>query len=149
MPASSITTTTSSAVIQLLRQSLDRGRWSPGAPLRQEDIAAELGVSRVPVREAFFQLQAEGLVQVVPNEGVYVGTLDAANLREKFHLRRLLECDLLGEAVMLHGAASLNRLDTMQAALDKAGAVADWIAGDREFHEVLYAPANSPKTMSV
>ncbi|RYF68868.1 MAG: GntR family transcriptional regulator, partial [Comamonadaceae bacterium] len=72
VPTSSLTQTTSSAVIQLLRQSLDRGRWSPGEPLRQEEIAAELGVSRVPVREAFFQLQAEGLVQVVPNKGVYV-----------------------------------------------------------------------------
>ena len=149
MPASSIATTTSSAVIQLLRQSLDRGRWSPGAPLRQEDIAAELGVSRVPVREALFQLQAEGLVQVVPNKGVYVRTLSAANLRELFRLRRLLECDLLVEAVPLHGSASLNRLDTVQAALDKAGAVADWIAGDREFHEALYAPADRPETMAI
>ena len=149
MPASSIATTTSSAVIQLLRQSLDRGRWSPGAPLRQEDIAAELGVSRVPVREAFFQLQAEGLVQVVPNKGVYVRTLSAANLQELFRLRRLLECDLLGDAVPLHGAASLNRLDTVQAALDKAGAVADWIAGDREFHEALYAPAQRTESMAV
>ena len=48
MPASSMTQTTSSAVTQLLRQSLDRGRWASGAPLRQEEIAAELGVSRVP-----------------------------------------------------------------------------------------------------
>ena len=149
MPASSIATTTSSAVIQLLRQSLDHGRWSPGAPLRQEDIAAELGVSRVPVREAFFQLQAEGLVQVVPNKGVYVRTLSAANLRELFRLRRLLESDVLAEAVPLHDAASLNRLDTVQGALDKAGAVADWIAGDREFHEALYAPAQRPEAMAI
>src|SRR3954469_13520589 len=149
MPASSIAQTTSSAVIQLLRQSLDHGRWSPGAPLRQEDIAAELGVSRVPVREAFFQLQAEGLVQVVPNKGVYVRTLSADNLRELFRLRRLLESDVLADAVPLHDAASLNRLDTVQAALDKAGAVADWIAGDREFHEALYAPANRPETMAM
>jgi DNA-binding GntR family transcriptional regulator len=149
MPASSIATTTSSAVIQLLRQSLDRGRWSPGAPLRQEDIAAELGVSRVPVREAFFQLQAEGLVQVVPNKGVYVRTVSAESLRELFRMRRLLECDVLADAVPLHDTASLNRVETVQAALDKASAVADWIAGDREFHESLYAPAQRPETMAI
>lgn len=149
MPASSITQTSSSAVIQLLRQSLDHGRWSPGAPLRQEEIAAEFGVSRVPVREALFQLQAEGLVQVVPNKGVYVRTVSAANLRELFRLRRLLETDILAEAVPLHTAASLNRVDTVQAALDKAGNVADWIAGDREFHEALYAPADRPETMAM
>jgi DNA-binding GntR family transcriptional regulator len=148
MPASSIVQTSSSAVLQLLRQSLDRGRWSPGEPLRQEEIATELGVSRVPVREAFFQLQAEGLVQVVPNKGVYVRTLSAENLRELFRLRRLLEGDVLGDAVPLHTAATLNRLETVQAALDKARQVADRMAGDREFHESLYAPAERPETMA-
>lgn len=149
MPASSITQTSSSAVIQLLRQSLDHGRWSPGEPLRQEEIAAEFGVSRVPVREALFQLQAEGLVQVVPNKGVYVRAISAANLRELFHLRRMLETDVLAEAVPLHTPASLNRIATVQAALDKAGNVADWIAGDREFHEALYAPADRPETLAM
>jgi DNA-binding GntR family transcriptional regulator len=149
VPASSITQTSSSAVIQLLRRSLDAGRWSPGEPLRQEEIAAEYGVSRVPVREAFFQLQAEGLVSVVPNKGVYVRALSADNLRELFRLRRLLEADLLTDAVPLHTAASVNRLETVQAALDKASAPADWIAGDREFHEALYGPANRPETMAI
>lgn len=149
VPASSITQTSSSAVIHLLRQSLDRGRWSPGEPLRQEEIAAELGVSRVPVREAFFQLQAEGLVQVVPNKGVYVRTLSADNLRELFRLRRLLEADVLADAVPLHTAGTLNRLETVQAALDKARTVADWLAGDREFHEALYAPAQRPETLTL
>jgi DNA-binding GntR family transcriptional regulator len=149
VPTSALTQTTSSAVIQLLRQSLDRGRWSPGEPLRQEEIAAEFGVSRVPVREAFFQLQAEGLVQVVPNKGVYVTTLTAANLREHFRLRRLLESDVLADAVPLHTAASLHRLETVQGTLDKARTVADWMAGDREFHEALYAPADRPETLAL
>jgi len=147
MTAAAIAQTTSSAVTQLLRQALDAGRWSPGEPLRQEEIAAEFGVSRVPVREALFQLQAEGLVHVVANKGVYVRGMDAAQLRELFRLRRLIETDVLCEAVPLHSAATLNRLETVQAALDKASAVADWIAGDREFHEALYAPAQRHESM--
>lgn len=149
MPASSIAQTTSSAVTQLLRQSLDRGRWASGAPLRQEEIAAELGVSRVPVREALFQLQAEGLVHMVPNKGMYVRTASAADLHEWFRLRQLIETDVLVEAVPLHDAASINRLETVQAALDKARSVADWIAGDREFHEALYAPAQRPESLAI
>jgi len=141
--------TTSSAVTQLLRQSLDRGRWASGAQLRQEEIAAEFGVSRVPVREALFQLQAEGLVHMVPNKGMFVRTASEADLREWFHLRLLVESDLLTQAVPLHTAASLNRVETVQAALDKAQAVADWIAGDREFHEALYAPAQRPESMAM
>ncbi|QJW83990.1 GntR family transcriptional regulator [Ramlibacter terrae] len=118
-------------------------------PLRQEEIAAELGVSRVPVREAFFQLQAEGLVQVVPNKGVYVRSLSADNLSELFRLRRLLEADVLGDAVPLHTTLTLNRIETIRAALDKARTVGDWLAGDREFHEALYAPAERPETLAI
>lgn len=149
MPASSIARTTSSAVTQLLRQSLDHGRWAAGAPLRQEEIAAELGVSRVPVREALFQLQAEGLLEMVPNKGMYVRTVSPADLRELFRLRWLIETDVLAEAVPLHDAASINRVETIQAALDKAHSVADWLAGDREFHEALYAPAQRPESMVI
>lgn len=149
MPASSIATTTSSAVTLLLRQALDRGRWAAGSPLRQEEIAAELGVSRVPVREALFQLQAEGLLEMVPNRGMYVRTLDAAELRELFRLRWLIEGDVLADAVPRHDAASLNRVETIQAALDKARSVADWLAGDREFHEALYAPAQRGESMAI
>ena len=149
MPASSLVQTTSSAVTQLLRQSLDHGRWAAGAPLRQEEIAAELGVSRVPVREALFQLQAEGLVQIVPNKGMFVRKASEADLREWFRLRLLIETDVLTDAVPLHTPATLNRVETVQAALDKAQAVADWIAGDREFHEALYAPAQRPEAMAM
>ncbi len=149
MPASSIARTTSAAVTQLLRQSLDHGRWASGQPLRQEEIAAEFGVSRVPVREALFQLQAEGLLRMVPNKGMYVRTVSASELRELFRLRWLLESDVLAEAVPRHTAATVNRLETVQAALDKAHAVADWIAGDREFHEALYAPADRPESMAI
>jgi DNA-binding GntR family transcriptional regulator len=149
MPASSIAQTTSSAVTQLLRQSLDRGRWACGEALRQEEIAAEFGVSRVPVREALFQLQAEGLVQIVPNKGMYVRTVSEADLREWFHLRTLIESDVLAQAVPLHTPATINRLETVQGALDKAQAVADWIAGDREFHEALYAPAQRTESMAI
>jgi DNA-binding GntR family transcriptional regulator len=149
MPASSIVQTTSSAVTQLLRQSLDRGRWACGTPLRQEEIAAEFGVSRVPVREALFQLQAEGLVEVRPNKGVYVRTMSAADLHELFRLRSLIETDVLADAIPHHTAATLNRVDTVQAALDKAHSVADWLAGDREFHEALYAPAQRGESMVI
>ncbi|MDB5897439.1 MAG: hypothetical protein JWP22_1792 [Ramlibacter sp.] len=149
MPASSIAQTTSAAVLQLLRQSLDRGRWASGTPLRQEEIATEMGVSRVPVREAMFQLQAEGLVEVRPNKGVYVRTISATDLRELFRLRCLIESDVLTDAIPLHTAVTLNRVDTVQAALDKAHSVADWLAGDREFHEALYAPAQRSESMNV
>jgi DNA-binding GntR family transcriptional regulator len=149
MPASAIARTTSAAVTQLLRQSLDHGRWAGGEALRQEEIAAEFGVSRVPVREALFQLQAEGLLHMVPNKGMYVRTMNADELRELFRLRWLIESDVLAQAVPLHSTVTLVRLEAVQAALDKVHAAADCIAGDREFHEGLHAPAGRAESMAV
>jgi DNA-binding GntR family transcriptional regulator len=143
MPASAIARTTSAAVTQLLRQSLDHGRWAGGEALRQEEIAAEFGVSRVPVREA------QGLLHMVPNKGMYVRTMNADELRELFRLRWLIESDVLAQAVPLHSTATLVRLEAVQAALDKVHAAADCIAGDREFHEGLHAPAGRAESMAV
>nr|WP_269117383.1 GntR family transcriptional regulator [Ramlibacter monticola] len=80
---------------------------------------------------------------------MYVRTVNAADLRELFRLRSLIEADVLAQAVPLHTPATINRVETIQAALDKAGSVADWIAGDREFHEALYAPAQRGESMDI
>jgi len=78
-----------------------------------------------------------------------VRTASAADLREWFRLRHLIESDVLEEAVPLHTPVTINRVETVQAALDKAQAVDDWIAGDREFHEALYAPAQRPESLVI
>ena len=140
MPASSIAQTTSAAVTRLLRQALDQGRWASGEALRQEEIAAELGVSRVPVREALFQLQAEGLLRMIPNKGMYVRAVSATDLRELFRLRGLIEADVLADAVPLHTPATLNRVETIQAALDK---VALGLLDDHAQHCVIGGSADA------
>src|SRR5215510_2814010 len=91
--------TTADSVAAALRTALHQGRWSPGTALRQEELAAEFGVSRIPVREALNKLQAEGLVVVEPNRGAFVASLSVADVHEVFDLRVLLECDALRHAI--------------------------------------------------
>jgi DNA-binding GntR family transcriptional regulator len=141
--------TTADSVAAALRAALHQGRWSPGAALRQEELAAEFGVSRIPVREALNKLQAEGLVVVEPNRGAFVASLSPAEVHEVFDLRVLLECDALRHAIPQHTARTLRQLAALQAELDAEDDPNLWLATDAAFHEVLYAPSGRTKTLEM
>ena len=64
--------TKADAVYEALQTGIMSGRIAPGEHLRQEDVAAQWGVSQTPVREAFRRLESEGLVEHAPNRGVIV-----------------------------------------------------------------------------
>ena len=141
--------TTADSVASALRDALHQGRWPPGAALRQEELAAEFGVSRIPVREALNKLQAEGLVVVEPNRGAFVASLTAADVHEVFDLRVLLECDVLRHAIALHTRRTLRQLTALQAELDAEDDPNLWLATDAAFHQVLYAPSGRTKTLEM
>lgn len=79
------------AVAEVIRQAIVDGGLAPGARLKEEELARELGVSRTPVREALLVLQAEGLVDAAPNRGATVRVHDAEDLDDLYQLRALLE----------------------------------------------------------
>jgi DNA-binding GntR family transcriptional regulator len=141
--------TTADSVAAALRAGLHQGRWAPGTALRQEDLAAELGVSRIPVREALTRLQAEGLVVVEPNRGAFVPVLTGPEVEEIFDLRMLLETDALRHAVPRHTARSLRQLDAIQRELDAEEEPAPWLASDTAFHAALYAPSGRRRTLEM
>jgi DNA-binding GntR family transcriptional regulator len=126
-----------------LREEIQLGALVPGEPIRQEEVAARFGVSRIPVREAFGRLEAEGLVVVRPNRGAFVAVLTAEELREAYELRALVEGDLLTRAVTGLTTAHLARAEALHAALaaDDPGEQGDL---NREFHRVLLDPAAAP-----
>ena len=81
-----------------LRREIYAGELPDGAELRQEDIAAQLGISRLPVREAMQQLQNEGLLERPPNRHVRVVGVTAARLRQSFAVLAAMECELFALA---------------------------------------------------
>src|SRR6266568_951593 len=93
---------TAERVEQWVRQGLLRGDYQPGAWLRQDDLAAELGVSKIPVREALQRLAAASLVTFEPNRGAMVQPLTAAAAEEVFALRLAVEPKLLRRAIDRH-----------------------------------------------
>src|SRR5205085_10934067 len=91
--------TVASLTVATLRERILRSEYPEGEPLRQDAIAAALGVSRIPVREALRQLEAEGLVAFSPHRGAVVSSLSPAEIDEVFTLRASLESDLVRRAV--------------------------------------------------
>lgn len=74
-----------------LRRGILTGKYEGGAPLRQEDLAGQLGISRLPVREALGRLEAEGLVLQRPRRGFFVASLEPDEIEDIFDIRAMLE----------------------------------------------------------
>lgn len=137
---------------EALRERILRGAYGDNMPLRQDAIAAELGVSRIPVREALRQLEAEGLVVFNPHRGAVVSTLSIGEIEELFELRAQIESDLVRRAVPQATREDVARArDTLKAydAAFRKGEVTAWGKLNWEFHATLYAPADRPFTMAV
>ena len=81
-------------IAQTLRQAIFSRQLDDGQELVQEEVAARLGVSRIPVREAFLMLESEGLLQRLPNRHVRVVGLTARRLRQNFAVLAALEGEL-------------------------------------------------------
>jgi len=133
-----------------IRREIVRGVFRSGRPLRQDELAATYGTSTIPVREALRQLEGEGLVTFLPNRGVVVTELSAAELRELCEIRVLLETQALRLAI-----PNLDRRALAKAAkiLDESDADPRYLEtwGDRNwaFHATLYAAARRPQLLAL
>lgn len=81
-------------IAAILRREIACGNMADGEELTQENIATALAVSRIPVREAFLQLQSEGLLRRLPNRHVRVVGLTEERRRQNFHIMASFECEI-------------------------------------------------------
>lgn len=144
--------TLAAAVLDRLREGILTGRHAAGEALRQDALATSYGVSRIPVREALLQLEAEGFVRIVPHKGAIVSAISTDELGDVFDLRALLEPRLFGRAIPLLGAEDFEAIEAIHARFVtaiRARDVVRWGQLNAEFHERLYAPAPLPRSQAV
>lgn len=144
--------TLSSAIVDQIRQAILDGSYPAGAQLRQDALAQAYAVSRIPVREALFQLEAEGLVKIVPHKGAIVSGLSLDEINDVFELRKLLEPRLLASSLPALTAEDFAAVAGMEAAFEQAmsaGDIARWGVLNADFHLALYARATQPRTLSI
>lgn len=102
----------SGIVLHSVREAIVEGRLRPGAPIREAELAKQLGTSRAPLREALRQLEREGLVSHAPYRGTTVTPLTARGIRELQSFRRLLET-FAAEQIIARDGVSLDSLQEL------------------------------------
>jgi len=142
--------TASHRIADALRTAILDGSYLPGERIRQEDIAARSGASRIPVREALRLLQAEGLVTLVANSGAWVAELTLAECAELYRIRERLEPLLLRASLPGLDSAALDRMSGLAGDMERAGGDVDaFLRADREFHLSSYAAAAPGETAKI
>jgi DNA-binding GntR family transcriptional regulator len=164
------------AIAEGLRAQILSGALAAGTQIRQDAVAAEYGVSHIPVREALRRLEAEGLVTIHANRGAFVSRLDAADARDIGDMRASLEALAARLAVPQAGPGDLAAAEAAIAASDQSLATSDqslatsdqslatsdqslatsdqsrdvarWSEANWAFHRALYAPCARPRLLA-
>ena len=136
-------------VVNIIREAILRGILPQGQTLRQGEVASELGVSHIPVREAFRQLEGEGLVDLYPNRGAVVAGLTPEDAREIFHIRILLETASLELAMKNLEENVFRKCEGINTEITVEKDIHKWCRLNWEFHESLYRAADSPRLLQL
>lgn len=131
-------------VVEQLRDAITSGRLRPGAPIRQRQIADKFKLSHIPVREALWQLESEGLVVANHNRGMIVASLTEADALELTEFRALLEEHLTRRCVPRLTSADIAQVEQAVVAIDRAQNTSEIVEFNAAFHRILYQRAQAP-----
>ena len=147
-----IVRTLSDQLADLVRARILTGEVAADGPIRQEALAAQLGVSKIPLREALARLEQEGLLRSEPNRGFFVRGLSRREAEEIYALRLKLEPEAVGRAAVRASQEEQGVAHEMLAALERSTQGRDVSAAgaaNRAFHLALIAPSGSTLTTSL
>jgi DNA-binding GntR family transcriptional regulator len=144
--------TLSEQIYALLRDRIISGGFQPSAALRQDALAAELGVSKIPLREAFTRLEQDGLLQYAANRGFVVRPLSTDEAEEVYALRLKIEPEAVGMAARKATDRDKEIARAALVALDQAAAGPDKSKLgklNRELHMALVRPLGRQITVQM
>lgn len=133
-------------VAEQLRQAIYTGELAPGTELIQEDIARQLGVSRIPVREAFQILASAGIIEIQKNKRAIVKELTQESISEQLEIRTLLECLAVEKACLR--AVDFSSLEAIEEQIDKLKNSVNYELFrqlNTQFHYEIWKLAQSPR----
>jgi len=142
------TVTAQEGVLRELRVMIASGQLEPGQQVVQDALAASLGVSRVPLREALKVLEGEGQVIYHPHRGYFVANLSVDDLVEVYRIRSILEDEALRVGVPLLTDEDIEYLEDILSDVEAAatsGDVSAVTAANRRFHFALFEASNMPR----
>lgn len=142
----------SERVYRELRRRIRELTLPPGAPLRKEEIALQMGVSRAPVSEAIARLAEEALVDVFPQHGSFVAPIRVEDVRESLFIRTALEVEAIRRVTQMADPALIAQLEENLAAQSTALAEADMPAFyelDEALHAAIFSALQAPRALKL
>ncbi|HEK1688514.1 TPA: GntR family transcriptional regulator [Pseudomonas putida] len=136
-----------SVIEERLRSAIVDGRLPPGTALRQQELAGLFGVSRMPVREALRQLEAQSLLKVVMHKGAVVAPLIGEDAVDTYGLRVLLETEALRQSIPHLDARDIALARSYIQQLENETRHAEIGRLNRLFHMTLYSKAHNHKLL--
>ena len=136
-------------VTATLKQAILTGALPPGTPLRQEELAARFALSRMPIREALRQLEAQGLVDFEPHRGAIVVEITVADALDNYAIRGALESEALRRSLPHLVEADFEQAEDLIAEIDRETDVARMGELNRRLHMTLYARAGLPRLLAL
>jgi DNA-binding GntR family transcriptional regulator len=133
-----------------LRRRIRELTLAPGTPLRKEEIAASLGVSRAPVSDAIARLAEEGLVDVFPQHGSFVAPIRAADVRESLFIRTALETEAMRRLAPVADQTLMRALEENLADQSEAlrkGDLVRFYDLDEALHATIFAAVETPRAL--
>ncbi len=128
----------SQRIADQLRDRILAGELLPGARIKQDEIAAELNTSRLPVREALRILQSAGLVTLRANQGAWVTRMDLRDCQLSYRIRERVEPLLLAESAPGLTDDDLAELDDLRTRIERTDEVEQFLVLDRRLHWATY-----------
>ena len=129
-------------VHEAILKEISAGKLAPGTRIIQEQIAAELGVSRQPIQQALLLLRNQGLLRDAPGRGLIVAPLDPDHIRQMYDVRAVIEGLAFRKAALNNAAAAQfegPEFISKGREAAKSGSVGDLIAADMAFHHFVYS----------
>lgn len=135
-----------------IREAILSGRYPLGSRLDQNAVAAELGISTIPVREALRRLEAAGIVHINPRRGASVASISTGEMVEIYRIREVLDALAISEAVPRLTDVQLDEIERILVQLEAATARHDYektVALNRDFHGLIYAASAMPRLVEM
>ena len=139
-------------VFNTLREAILKGELKPGERLMELQLAAKLGVSRTPIREAIRMLEQEGLAVTIPRRGAEVAKMTEKDMQDVLQVREALDELAASIACELITAEELRSLEAAMEEFESATRTKDIkriAESDMEFHDIIYHATRNPKLVNI
>jgi DNA-binding GntR family transcriptional regulator len=134
----------SQRVADIVAERILAGRLKPGDRIKQDELACELSLSRIPVRDALRILETRGLVSLRANAGARVASLTVRDMALSYRIRELLEPMLLAESIPNLTGQDFAEMREVKARLEQVSDVDDYMPLARAFHWISFRGHDAP-----